>query len=171
MQAMSNDSKITTGLPGLDNVLLGGLMPHGFHLIQGDPGSGKTTIALQYAIARVKAREKILYVSLTESKEDLEKAAKSHGWTLEGIHICDLSRSANNVSGQPEVSVFHPSETEVGETTQSILAEVQRVQPAHVVFDGLSEMRLLSGDALRYRRQLLSLKTYFADQRVTVLTL
>src|SRR6185503_8357487 len=168
---MSNNSKITTGVPGLDNVLLGGLMPTGFHLIQGDPGSGKTTIALQYAIGRVKAREKVLYVSLTESREDLEKAAKSHGWSLEGIDICDLSRSANNVSGQPEISVFHPSETELGETTQAILAEVERVKPAHVIFDGLSEMRLLSGDALRYRRQLLSLKSYFADKRVTVLTL
>jgi circadian clock protein KaiC len=168
---MSKNSKITTGVPGLDNILLGGLMPTGFYLIQGDPGSGKTTIALQYALGRVKAREKVLYVSLTESKEDLEKTAKSHGWSLEGIDICDLSRSANNISGQPEVSVFHPSETELGESTQTILAEVERMKPAHVIFDGLSEMRLLSGDALRYRRQLLSLKAYFVDKRVTVLTL
>ncbi|HUR47225.1 MAG TPA: ATPase domain-containing protein [Candidatus Saccharimonadales bacterium] len=167
----STDSKITTGVPGLDNVLLGGLMPNNFYLVQGDPGAGKTTVALQYAIGRVKAGEKTLYISLTESRADLDKAARSHGWSLEGIHIFDLSKIANNVAGQAEVSVFHPSETQLGETTQAVLAEVERVQPAHVIFDGLSELRLLSGDALRYRRQLLSLKSYFAEKQVTVLTL
>lgn len=143
----------------------------GFYLIQGDPGSGKTTMALQYAIGRAKAGEKLLYVTLTETLRDLENAAASHKWTLEGIDICDLSRSEANVNGQPEISVFHPSETELGETTQAIMAAVEKSKPQHVVFDGLSEFRLLAGDPLRYRRQLLSLKAYFSDKNITVLAL
>lgn len=150
---------------------MGGLIPTGFYLIQGDPGSGKTTMALQYAIGRAQAGEKILYVSLTETAQDLKNAAASHGWNLEGIDICDLSRSDANLTGPPEVSVFHPSETELGETTQAIIAAVEKVKPAHTVFDGLSELRLLAGDALRYRRQLLALKAYFTDRRITVVAL
>src|SRR5690554_5334104 len=106
---MTSDSRIPTGIPGLDDVLLGGFARKGFYLIQGDPGSGKTTLALQYARARVGEGESCLYVSLTETRKDLENACSSHGWTLEGIEICDLSRSPANVSGESEVSVFHPS--------------------------------------------------------------
>jgi circadian clock protein KaiC len=168
---MNSASKIPTGVPGLDNVLMGGLIPSGFYLIQGDPGSGKTTMALQYAIGRAKAGEKLLYVSLTETSKDLENAAASHKWSLKGVEICDLSRSDATLSGQTEVSVFHPSETELGETTQAIMAAVEKFKPQHVVFDGLSELRLLAGDALRYRRQLLSLKAYFNDKNITVLAL
>ena len=98
-------------------------------------------MALQYALGRAKADEKVLYVSLTETRLDLEQAAASHGWGIDGIHLLDLSRSAANLHGQPELSVFHPSETELGETTQAIIAEVDKVKPAHVIFDGLSEMR------------------------------
>ncbi|HXS68368.1 MAG TPA: ATPase domain-containing protein [Candidatus Polarisedimenticolia bacterium] len=168
---MHKEAKIPSGVPGLDNILMGGLIPHGFYLLQGDPGAGKTTMALQYSIGRTKAGEKTLYVSLTETEQDLKNAATSHGWNLDGLHICDLSRTAHNLSGQAEVSVFHPSETELGETTQAILAEIERVRPSHVVFDGLSELRLLAGDALRYRRQLLSLKNFFYDRKITVLAL
>ena len=150
---------------------MGGFVPCGFYLVQGDPGSGKTTLALQYVRNRIKAGEICLYVSLTETRKDLERAAASHGWTLEGVHICDLSRSPANMRGETQVSVFHPSETELGETTQAVMAEVERLKPAHVVFDGLAEMRLMSGDALRYRRQLLSLKAYFEEKKITVLCL
>ena len=150
---------------------MGGFVPSGFYLIQGDPGSGKTTIALQYSIERAKAGEKILYVTLTETKQDLHNAATGHGWNIEGVDICDLSRAANNLAGQAEVSVFHPSETELGETTQAVLDEVERLKPSHVIFDGLSELRLLAGDPLRYRRQLLSLKNFFYDRKITVLAL
>lgn len=168
---MNNGSKIPTGVPGLDNILMGGFLPAGFYLLQGDPGSGKTTIALQYSMGRAQAGEKVLYVSLTETKHDLQNAAMSHGWNIEGIHICDLSRAANNLAGQAEISVFHPSETELGETTQAVLDEVERLKPSHVIFDGLSELRLLAGDPLRYRRQLLSLKNFFYDRNITVLAL
>ena len=167
----SNELMVPTGVPGLDEILMGGFARNGFFLVQGDPGSGKTTLALQYALNRFKAGEICLYVSLTETRIDLEKSCESHGWSMEGIHLCDLSRSPANIHGQPELSVFHPSETELGDTTKEIIAEVEKVKPSHVVFDGLAELRLLAGDALRYRRQLLSLKGYFADKQITVLCL
>ena len=166
-----NHSLIPTGVPGLDQILIGGFARNGFYLVQGDPGSGKTTLALQYARGRTNAGELCLYVSLTETRQDLEDACASHGWTMEGVEVCDLSRSPANLSGQSEVSVFHPSETELGETTKAIIEEVERVKPKHVIFDGLAELRLMAGDALRYRRQLLSLKAYFLDQQITVLCL
>jgi circadian clock protein KaiC len=168
---MNTPARISTGIAGLDNILMGGLIRGGFYLIQGDPGAGKTTMALQYALGRVAAGEKVLYVSLTETLDDLKNAAISHNWNLEGINICDLSRSAGNLAGQSEISVFHPSETELGETTQAIIAEVDKVKPDHIIFDGLSELRLLAGDPLRYRRQLLSLKGYFSDRAITVVAL
>jgi circadian clock protein KaiC len=160
-----------TGVPGLDHVLMGGFLREGFYLVQGDPGSGKTTLALQYAFCRQQAGERCLYITLTETRRDLENACLSHGWVLEGLEICDLTRSAANLVGEPEISVFHPSETELGETTKAVLAAVEKVNPQHVVFDGLSEMRLLSGNALIYRRQLLALKEFFAGRNATVLLL
>jgi circadian clock protein KaiC len=163
--------RIPTRVAGLDEILMGGIVPAGFYLVQGDPGSGKTTLALHFIRGRIEAGEVSLYVSLTETRQDLENACASHGWTLDGMNLLDLSRSPANVTGQTELSVFHPSETELGETTQAIIAEVERVKPVHVVFDGLAELRLLSGDALRYRRQLLSLKGYFADKKITVMCL
>ncbi len=168
---LSHPKFVPTGVPGFDDVLTGGYLREGFYLIQGDPGSGKTTVALQFALARVKAGEPILYITLTESRRDLEMACVSHGWSLAGIEVCDLTKTAINLIGEPEASVFHPSETELGETTQAIFAAVERVKPRHVVFDGLSEMRLLSGNALVYRRQLLAMKDYFAERHATVLLL
>lgn len=167
----TDDDRVPTGVPGLDYVLLGGFVRDGFYLLQGDPGSGKTTVALQFARGRVAAGESCLYVSLTESRRDLENAARSHGWSLDGIAFCDLTRSAANLAGEPESSVFHPSETELGETTQAIFAAVEAAKPRHVVFDGLSEMRLLAGTPLVYRRQLLAMKEFFAERHATVVLL
>lgn len=171
MKRPDQQERISTGVPGLDYVLLGGLMPGGFYLIQGDPGSGKTTLALQFVLGRLKAGESCLYISITESRRDLENTCASHGWSLSGIEICDLTKSTANLAGEPESSIFHPSETELGETTRAIFEAVERIRPQNVVFDGLSEVRLLSGDALVYRRQLLALKEFFAARGATVLLL
>src|SRR5579883_1383961 len=162
---------IPTGVPGLDHVLYGGFLREGFYLLQADPGSGKTTIALQYVLGRLKAGEPCLYVTLTESLTDLENAAESHGWSLEGLEVCDLTKNAATLVGEAKSSVFHPSETELGDTTKAILAAVERANPRHVVFDGLSELRLLSGDSHRYRRQVLALKEFFLEKEITVLLL
>lgn len=168
---VEHNAVVPTGVPGLDQVLVGGYLREGFYLIQGDPGSGKTTLALQYVLDRAAAGERCLYISLTESRRDFENTCRSHGWSCDAFELCDLTHSAANLAGQSEASIFHPSETELGETTRAILEAVENAKPQHVVFDGLSEMRLLSGDALRYRRQLLSMKEFFAERRVTVLLL
>jgi circadian clock protein KaiC len=166
-----DDARIPTGVPGLDYVLLGGFLREGFYLVQGDPGSGKTTVALQFVRGRVAAGESCLYITLTESRRDLENTASSHDWSLDGIALCDLTRSAANMAAEPESSVFHPSETELGETTKAIFAAVEAAKPQHVVFDGLSEMRLLAGNPLVYRRQLLAMKDFFAERHATVVLL
>jgi circadian clock protein KaiC len=162
---------VSSGVPGLDHVLHGGLLREGFYLLQADPGSGKTTVALQYVLGRLSAGETCLYITLTESRADLEDACASHGWSIDGLEICDLTEDAANLIGESRAAVFHPSETELGDTTKTIIAAVERVNPRHVVFDGLAEMRLLAGDSLRYRRQLLSLKQFFKKKKVTVLLL
>jgi circadian clock protein KaiC len=167
----NGEAFVPTGVPGLDHVLMGGFRRAGFYLIQGDPGSGKTTIALQFVFDRLRAGEPCLYVTLTESRQDLENTCAAHGWSLDAVEVCDLTRSAANLAGEPETSVFHPSETELGETTKAFVAAVERAAPRHVVFDGLSEMRLLSGNQLVYRRQLLALKEFFAARHATVLLL
>lgn len=162
---------ISTGISGLDNVLMGGLLREGFYLIQGDPGSGKTTLALQYLQSRARLGERCLYVTLTESLRDLQRTCASHGWSLDGLDLCDLTPSGANLAIENQTSVFHPADTELSEITKVVLAETERVKPDHVVFDGLSELRLLSGDPLRYRRQLLLLKEFFASVHATCLVL
>jgi circadian clock protein KaiC len=162
-------SLVSTDIPGLDEVLMGGFARRGFYLLQGDPGSGKTTLALQYLQGRAKAGERSLYVSLTESRADLTNIAESHGWSLDNVEICDLVRPAGAADTEP--SVYHPADTELGDIVKAVVAEVERCKPGHLVLDGLSELRLLSGDALRYRRQLLSLKEFFASRQITALLL
>jgi circadian clock protein KaiC len=169
--AAANDTQaVPSGINGLDHVLLGGFQRGGFYLIQGDPGSGKTTLALQYALSRVHAGESCLYISLTETRRDLENTCVSHGWSIGELDVRDLTRS-NELIGDGQASVFHPADTELSEIMKAVAKDVQRAKPQHVIFDGLSELRLLSGDPLRYRRQLLGLKEYFAKQNATVLLL
>jgi circadian clock protein KaiC len=169
MNAMTRpDARVSTGIEGLDNILMGGFLRHGFYLIQGDPGSGKTTLALQFLQSRVLAGDTCLYVSLTESLADLQNTCRSHGWSLDGFEVRDLTRSFVD---QGSSSVFHPADTELSEIMTLVRADVERLSPACVIFDGLSELRLLSSDPLRYRRQLLSLKDYFEGKGATVLVL
>ena len=144
---------LPTGVAGLDNVLMGGFMKGGFYLVQGDPGSGKTTLALQFMQDRVRAKCRCLYVSLTESREDLERACRSHGWTLEGLELLDLTQPASSIKESPS-SIYHPADTELSETVQHIAETCERIRPEHVVFDG----RVL-GPRLGHQRILTSVHT------------
>lgn len=164
------DLKAPTGIEGLDEVLGGGFPRDKLYLVQGDPGVGKTTLALQFLLAGATAGEVCLYVTLSETGEELRAVAKSHGWSLDGLQLFELPM-ADRIDGDDENTLFHPAEIELAETTRTLLAEVERVKPARVVFDSLSEIRLLSGGALRYRRQVLALKQFFVGRRCTVLLL
>jgi circadian clock protein KaiC len=163
--------RMATGIGGLDNVLQGGFPANRIYLVEGEPGTGKTTLALQFLMEGVRNGETGLYVTLSETQEELEAVAISHGWTLEGLSIHELAPSSDTLNLDAQYTIFHPSEVELGETTQAVLAEVERINPKRVVFDSLSEMRLLAGDALRYRRQILALKQYFIGRQCTVLLL
>jgi circadian clock protein KaiC len=156
---------------GLDHILTGGLPRNRFYLILGHPGVGKTTLSLQFLLAGKCEGERVLYVTLSETKDELIEVARSHGWSLEGIDIVELSAIERMLAGDAESTLFHPAEVELNETTGVILKEVERVQPQRVVLDSLSELRLLSGSALRYRRQLLALKQFFTGRNSTVLLL
>lgn len=164
------DNRLPSGVIGLDNVLMGGFLRGGFYLVQGDPGSGKTTLSLQFIQRRLREKARCLYISLTESRQDLERTCLSHGWSLGELELLDLTQTALSINENPS-SVFHPADTELSETIKIIAEACARVRPEYVVFDGLSEIRLLSGDPLRYRRQLLSLKEFFAKNGATVLLL
>ncbi len=162
---------LSTGIAGLDHILGGGIVRDRLYLVEGVPGSGKTTLALQFLLEGAARGEATLYVTLSESSEELTAVATSHGWSLDGINIRELSPSAEALGPDDQYTMFHPSEVELGETTRNILNEFERIQPARIVFDSLSELRLLSGNALRYRRQILALKQFFSGKNCTVLLL
>ena len=161
----------TTGIQGLDDILSGGFMPNRLYLLEGVPGSGKTTLAVQFLMEGARRGEPVLYVTLSETEEELRGVAASHGWTLEGITIHELVPSEDSLRPDDQYTMFHPSEVELSETTKTILADVERIKPARLVFDSLSELRLLAGNPLRYRRQLLALKQFFSGRKCTVLLL
>jgi circadian clock protein KaiC len=161
----------TTGIPGLDNVLGGGLTPNRLYLIEGNPGSGKTTLALQYLFEGARRKEPCLYVTLSETKAELAAVAKSHGWSLSGIEIVELVASEAELEPDNQHTMFQPADVELGQTTKAVLAEVERVKPRRVVVDSLSELRLLAQSSLRYRRQILALKQFFTGRECTVLML
>ena len=161
----------STGIAGLDEILCGGLTPDRVYLIEGVPGSGKTTLALQFLLEGVRRGERVLYVTLSETESELQGITQSHGWSLEGIDVRELAPSEASLSPDDQYTMFHPSEVELSETTKAILGDVDRLKPRRIVFDSLSEMRLLAGNPLRYRRQLLALKQFFAGRNCTVILL
>src|SRR6516165_8335112 len=160
-----------TGIAGLDDILVGGFTPHRVYLIEGNPGSGKTTLALQYLFEGRRHGEVGLYVTLSETKAELHDVARSHGWSLDGIALLELVAPESELEPDNQYSMFQPSEVELGVTTKAILAEVERAKPKRVVIDSLSEMRLLAQSPLRYRRQTLALKQFFIGRECTVFLL
>lgn len=170
--ATRNDTApLSSGIEGLDDILNGGFTPNRMYLCEGVPGSGKTTLGMQFLAAGARNGESVLYVTLSESAEELREIGKSHGWTLEGIQIRELIPSERSLAPDDQYTVFHPAEVELTETTMHILQDVEKLKPRRVVFDSLSELRLLAGNPLRYRRQILALKQFFAGRKCTVLLL
>jgi circadian clock protein KaiC len=167
----ASSPRATTGIAGLDDVLNGGLIPSRLYLVEGTPGSGKTTLAFQFLMEGVRLGEPVLYIALSESAEEIRDVAASHGWSLDGVTIHELIAPSDPLEADEQYTVFHPSEIERAETVRSLVEQVDNLHPARVVVDSLSELRLLSGGALRYRRQILGLKRFFSGQRCTVLLL
>jgi circadian clock protein KaiC len=167
----TTDGRALSGIEGLDSILRGGFPSGCFYLIQGDPGCGKTTLALQFLLEGVRRGEKTLYITLSETKDELLKVARSHGWSIESISLLDLTAIEPFLRLETQTTVFHPSEVELTKITSLLLERIGTVQPDRVVFDSLSEFRLMAETPLRYRRQLLMLKQEFANRRSTVLLL
>ncbi len=163
--------RISTGSEGLDDILGGGLDPDRMYLYEGSPGAGKTTIALQFLLEGVRQGERTLYVTLSETQAELELIAKRHGWSLDGIDIFELVTPEASLDPELELTVLHPAEIELGETTRQLFDRVSQTNPSRVVFDSLSEMRLLAQSPLRYRRQVLALKHFFVTRHCTVILL
>jgi circadian clock protein KaiC len=159
------------GIDGLDDILLGGFTRDRLFLVEGMPGSGKTTLAMQFLLSGAAAGEPVLYVTLSETADELRAIAESHGWNLDGVHLRELTPSEDELEASEQNTLFHPSELELVDTTKRILTDVERIKPARLVFDSLSELRLLAGNALRYRRQILALKHFFSTRRCTVVLL
>ena len=150
--------RVGTGIDGFDSILGGGLPANRIYLLEGDPGTGKTTFGLQFLLEGVRRGESVLYITLSETKEELRDVARSHGWSVDSFNVFDLAVTEGGTVAETQYTIFHPSEVELGVTTKAIFDEVGRVHPRRVVFDSLSELRLLAHDALRYRRHIRSLK-------------
>src|ERR1700733_3518946 len=163
--------RMRTGIEGLDDILGGGLPKGHLYLVEGDPGTGKTTLALQFLLEGVLQGESVIYVTLSESKMELEQVASSHGWPAADLQIFEMGPPQDDFGPEAHYRVFHPSEVELADTMTAILERVDRSKPQRVVFDSLSELRMLARDPLRYRRQILALKRHFAGRSCTVLLL
>ncbi len=164
-------SRTTTGVTGLDDVLHGGLPSGQMYLVEGHPGTGKTTIALQFILEGARLGEQTLYVTLSESKEELEAAAETHGWSLADVNIIEFVPEEAALNAEDSYTVFHPNEVELASTIKKLIEEIERVKAKRVVLDSLSELRLLAAEPVKYRRQLLALKRYFAGRGMTTLLL
>jgi circadian clock protein KaiC len=167
----TQDEVCPTGVEGLDEILGGGLPRHRFYLLEGPPGAGKTTLALQFLLTGARNGETCLYITLSESKDEVEQVARSHGWSLDNLHVIELSALEAEMGERKQSTMFHPSEVELLDTVEVLKKHVERVRPSRIAFDSLSELRLLAEMALRYRRQLLAFKQFFIGRNCTVLLL
>lgn len=163
--------RLQTGVDGLDDILSGGLPSGQMYLLEGDPGTGKTTLAMQFIMAGTLRGERALYITLSEPASELQGSAWSHGWDVERIPIAEFVPEEASFSPDQQYTVFHPSEVELATTIQRLTSKIEAVNPDRLVIDSLSELRLLASDAMRYRRQLLALKQFFAGRHTTVLML
>jgi circadian clock protein KaiC len=164
-------SLLSTGIPGLDTILGGGLTRDRLYLVEGEPGAGKTTMSLQFLLEGARLGEPVMYITLSESESEIRAVAASHGWSMEGVTIHEVIPGENILDPKEQYTMFHPSEVEIGSTTQGILSAVEQLKPARIVIDSLSELQLLAGNALRYRRQVLAYKQFFASRSCTVMLL
>jgi circadian clock protein KaiC len=173
MENQNSDTNrfLSTGVAGLDTILGGGLTSDRLFLIEGEPGTGKTTLALQFLYEGVRRGESVIYITLAETRVELKAVAQSHGWSMEGIHVEDIIPNENILHPDHQFTIFHPSEIEMGMTTQRILDAIEKYKPSRVVLDSLSELQLLAESPLRYRRQVLALKQYLAGKGCTTLFL
>src|SRR3712207_5558943 len=164
-------SAVSSGSKALDYILRGGYAANRVHLIEGEPGSGKTTLGMQFLLEGVRKGERCLYITLSESRHELCHVASTHGWDLDGIDIFELVPPELSLDTELEQSIVYASDLELGETVRMVMDEVERIAPARIVFDSLSEIRLLAQGPLRFRRQVLALKHYFAQHNCTVIFL
>ena len=165
-----NVPRARTGVAGLDEILGGGLPTNHLFLIDGEPGTGKTTLGLQFLLEGVKNGERGLYVTLSESRRELQAVAESHGWTLDGVDVFELTADGS-IDVEESYTIFHPAEVELQQTVDRVLKSIEEINPHRVVFDSLSEMRLLAREPLRFRRQILALKQFFDARDCTTLLL
>ncbi len=169
--AADDREDVKTGIAELDDVLGGGLIPDRVYLVQGAPGCGKTTLAMQFLLEGIRVGETVLYVTLSESKAELEASAKSHGWSLDGVHIAELIAHEAELEPDNKYTMFHPAEVELNQTTRSIISQIEDLKPTRVVIDSMAEIKLLAQGSLRYRREVLALKSFFQGRACTTLFL
>ena len=168
---LESSRRVSTGVSGLDGILEGGLTPNRIYLLEGDPGTGKTTLALQFMLDGLRKGETCLYITLSETAEELDSVARSHGWDVGRLSIFEMTPPEARLDPDQQYTLLHPSEVELGETTKLIFEKIEELKPDRVAFDSLSELRLIAQDPLRYRRQVLALKQFFAGRQCTALLL